>query len=567
MNLIQFLFAGVNGAEGGTATIYLRGTTNSAAAFLYNDFEGTSQPGTHIIALNSRGAATVYCDVYVDVIVEDADGFGLGGVTVGNAASVVEVRSDSFTGTDYDGVPSNTVDEPITLEAVLDKWILSAGAADWQVVVDGVATDLQSAVAGFTGLFVNVKDPAYGALGDGVTDDTTAILAATVAAAGGVVLFPPGTYKVTALSISTANVNWWGSGAGATIISGSTSTAVLSLTNNTNTAWKNFSGMSFTSSGTYDRLLLLEESQNVSFRNCVFDASNCTSDAIACTSTAGLAKYFFTDCDITLGASTPRGLYNQAAISARNFSLTGCNFKVPSGFTGSIVVGADFNIEGSKFDASAVTSGTYRHIDAESQTVSGRYVGNFTGNKFLDGGSSGFAFKLTGLGSSCDFAENANTFVGFTAPSATAQKGQAYEITDAESGSPGDIHLGSRKGRIINIVNSADNAFTVSACLEAELVNISQTNSTGGVVYTIPALIPGLTGRLVVANDSGSGDLTVSAVDSTGVGTHMKIAGTEEGIANNFAGTGEVCSWGYWTTVIADGTFRSLITSEINHHA
>src|SRR5260221_426909 len=47
-------------------------------------------------------------------------------------------------------------------------------------------------------IYTNVKQ--YGALGDGTTDDTTAI-AATFAAlptAGGVVFFPPGDYKVTA---------------------------------------------------------------------------------------------------------------------------------------------------------------------------------------------------------------------------------------------------------------------------------------------------------------------------------------------------------------------------------
>lgn len=44
---------------------------------------------------------------------------------------------------------------------------------------------------------INVKDPAYGAVGDGVTDDTAAINAAISAAGtagGGIVFFPPGTY-------------------------------------------------------------------------------------------------------------------------------------------------------------------------------------------------------------------------------------------------------------------------------------------------------------------------------------------------------------------------------------
>lgn len=48
------------------------------------------------------------------------------------------------------------------------------------------------------GPFVNVKDPQFGATGDGTTDDTTAIQAAidSISASGGVVLFPRGTYRV-----------------------------------------------------------------------------------------------------------------------------------------------------------------------------------------------------------------------------------------------------------------------------------------------------------------------------------------------------------------------------------
>lgn len=54
---------------------------------------------------------------------------------------------------------------------------------------------------------VNVKDPTYGALGDGSTNDVTAINAAftAAAAAGTAVYFPPGTYMVgSAITVSTS---------------------------------------------------------------------------------------------------------------------------------------------------------------------------------------------------------------------------------------------------------------------------------------------------------------------------------------------------------------------------
>jgi len=45
---------------------------------------------------------------------------------------------------------------------------------------------------------INVKDPTYGAVGNGVTDDTAAIQAAIDSSYGADVYFPPGTYRVTA---------------------------------------------------------------------------------------------------------------------------------------------------------------------------------------------------------------------------------------------------------------------------------------------------------------------------------------------------------------------------------
>ncbi len=67
-------------------------------------------------------------------------------------------------------------------------------------------------------IYANVKQ--YGAVGDGSTDDTTAIAAAiTAASAGGVVFFPVGNYKISSpLTLNGANTALMGVGAGSTII-------------------------------------------------------------------------------------------------------------------------------------------------------------------------------------------------------------------------------------------------------------------------------------------------------------------------------------------------------------
>jgi len=563
--LVQFLAAGVNGAQSGTATFVLRGTASSAASVLYNDFEEVAQPGTNIITLDSNGAAEIYCDAYVDVEIKNSAGTTLRTVTVGHSAPVVEVRSDSFTGTDYDGNPANTAGQPITLKAVLDKWNDSAGANDWKVLIGGVSTNIQTGFAGISGLIFNVKDPTYGAVGDGVTDDTTAILAATTAAAGAPVYFPPGTYKITTLSLSGVNINWVGAGEGASIISGSTSTNLIALTDSTNTGWKNFSGLSFTSSGSYTRLFSLTNDQNVSFHRCSFDASQCAAEAILTDDDEGLSKIIISDCDVTVGASTARGLRNQAETGERSISVKGTSFKIPSGFTGRLIQGADFTVTGCRFDASEVTSGTYRMIDSEDGQVTGKYVGTFTGNKFIDGGSGGFVFELTSISADCDFSEDSNIFTGFIAPSASGDKGQTYEITDAESGVPGDIHLGSRKGRLVYVTAAA--AFTVSACLEAETVVVEQT-LTALLQLSIPALLPGIAGRVVVFKGNGLGDHTVNFSDSAVHGAFLNLSDAGAGSPETPTITSnEVASCGYVCVSRADGTYRSLITYEVQHQS
>jgi hypothetical protein len=116
-----------------------------------------------------------------------------------------------------------------TLDAVLTKAFTSFGGQDWKYKESSGASS-RTVAAKFAEIWVSVKD--FGAVGDGVAIDTTAIQNAinrVKALGGGVVYFPPGTYLVDqALTLSSANgVHFVGSGAAATTIRSSHATANL----------------------------------------------------------------------------------------------------------------------------------------------------------------------------------------------------------------------------------------------------------------------------------------------------------------------------------------------------
>ncbi len=374
MKVLQSLITGMAGAENGRVELYDRNTSNRAQHF--SDFEGSS-PSIADITLDANGRAEVYVGNFVRVEVFASDGTTVvANFDDGDLDKAVEVVSPSFTGTPYDG-GGDAPNRPTNLNAVLGRWIDSAGSIDWKVDIDGTSTNLDDAFSAVSGLFFNVK--FYGATGDGATDDVggiqAAINAATVAG-GGIVFFPSGTYRVTTGITFQPSVSLLGSGAGNTILSRdsvATNTFVRSfppLPPDGVVPRQGFiSGLKIRAQSVSTGPLLELHGQTLD--SCEVGSSQSNGQIMA-TSTGSYLR----DCKFIMGNSPSAQVQLEAGANA---SIVGCTFVVPNSFgdipdptLNNCIIRINLNtrVSSCQFLLSNVTAGTFSCI---------RNVGLFTG--------------------------------------------------------------------------------------------------------------------------------------------------------------------------------------------
>lgn len=499
MHLISALASGIVGATSGTAEIYARGTSQKVDYF--TDFEGDNQVATGAdVQLDANGGASIYVNQLVTVIVKDVLGQKVREWVAGDAAPNTEVRSLSFTGTDY-GASQQLAGLPTTLQATLDLWKASAGAIDWNVDVAGVSTSLENAVGALGGLFFNVKSAEFGGIGDGVVDDTLAIAAALTAATagGGIVFFPPGTYRVTASSTIPPKVSLWGAGVGATFIEmDHASNSILIGSASTNGA---------------------QVIQGISFRANVL----CTGNTIF---TNMATKLVVRDCHFNGDAM--RGHFIQISNSGAEVTATGCLFDITSGTTQSaiqcasgrlvmdggtrvnvitisaqtvsMVLMGNGTVTGCYFDDNSTGAGTYSGVEQNGGASSSVSV---VGNHFSSLGNATFTgiefdFQVT----ADKFQESANVFSGTINPlggthfifDGEAQFGTASRngFSDFEDHTVGGsisfdaltfgsykVNLSTADSLTLNILTFAPDGSTFSIEFENKLVVISGTITYG----------------------------------------------------------------------------------------
>lgn len=191
------------GAPNASGTLrVLSGGTNTPVPV----FDAAGVALTQPIELDAAGRATVYVEGSVDLAFEDADGAPAGTLAFGSLhdATSVLVQNAGFTGTDDHGTA--IAGGSTTLDHVLTKALASFGGTDWMVQesASGTARALADTLFG-----IQLPVKGFGAKGDGLTDDTSAIQLAInrcAARGGGVVYFDPGTYLISSpLTMTSVN--------------------------------------------------------------------------------------------------------------------------------------------------------------------------------------------------------------------------------------------------------------------------------------------------------------------------------------------------------------------------
>jgi hypothetical protein len=362
MHLINPLVAGIRGAEVGSVELLERGT--STHAVYYKDFPATQQYSVQPIPLDSFGSVTLYVEELVDVLVHDSNGVLVRQFVAGDYAAAVEVISQSFTGTDYrDGTKGPF--KPTNLASVLDLWKTNSGATDWKVLVGNLPLSISDALSSFAGLYYNVK--SFGAIGNGIADDSTGVQAAVNAAAvaGGTVFFPPGVYRTTVSITVPVNVCILGSGAPASKLAVSANVWCIVWTGAESGGMRTVRGMWFGSMTVMVTTFLTQVSGNgprVLFEDCLFGND---------TTTQGRnlhLTHFGSDAHVIVNRCSFYNLSDDTILSALNdgrLTIRDSDFKdlyyANKTFPCILVQGGTV-IENCRFDASAVPSGTMSYI-------------------------------------------------------------------------------------------------------------------------------------------------------------------------------------------------------------
>lgn len=515
MQLVAPLLAGVRGAEEGAAHFFARGTSNRAT--VYSDFEATHGDSSGVLALDSYGGGVAYVDQLVDVDVRNANGETVRRFVAGKTATGVEVISSAFTGTDYETALTGLA-KPLTLRAVLDRWLESAGAPDWKVNLNGEDVSIEGAIAHLSGFLRNVKAPEFGALGDAETDDTEAIQAC-MDAGPGIVVFPAGTYLISDALAVPSDVWLWGvgamaasSGSGAHIVCTEDDTTIMSFAGHGGprqlVQGLRFSGSGAPGSGFFS----IAAGARVEFRNCSLNTSDSEATSTAVIANAGDCALVFSEIQSGVSGSNIQ-LYVGTGSNSR-LTAIGSTFWVSdtdyASTNGMVYSGCDDLILGCRF----ICPSGNGEFACFKTGVEGRHQATLHGNLFSLGDDARVAMDFGTLGSGHSIHENGSRIAQIQG----LEPGRLYAFEDGDLGGVGRVHLGSRIGRVRHLVFVSTPDPLILPSRDYEVIYLVWGSTVGADVLAEP--IPEGARLLVTIRDGDSiatGDINLAGIATPGV--------------------------------------------------
>lgn len=537
MQLLASVNAGFQACPNGWVELYIRGS--STRATWYASFEGSGANSTGAnITLDAYGSAEVYVNQLVDVVVKQSDGTLYRQYTDGYSSPNIEARSNSFTGTDYNTAvvaPGN----PTTLQAVLDKWIVSAGASavDWQVHYRGSPHTLSELAGVIGGLVINVQSAAYGAVGDGTTDDTSAILNALAAAllaldgnAGVTVFFPKGNYRITSVITWDYRVNIVMVPGSTLAIDGATS-GTLKFTSANSTSYETiFLGVGFKALQANTGVALsLEADQKLTLISCQFGGS--ALDTGTQINVAGsISKLTLQRCRFRLNGST------QSAISCTSgyvaaLKMIDCEVVTPATYTGTAVntsgfgTSYSFNVHRTLFDGTTNSSaGAFMFMRP------GAFALNMTltDSRMLGAGSYGLFFEGTSATVSGNYFSGLTTALEFDGVAAAMAYGNRFASVTNRYAVASSLSAGSYlEMDHFESKSNPGTGYTLGAFTEFTYV---ESNAGSPTVTLLAGLYYGQPRKVLYHNNASGGSWTVTY---SGTMVPLSALSSTTSVANN----------------------------------
>lgn len=439
-SLIETLAGGVSNAPSGTAEFYIQGT--GTLQTVYSDNEGTV-----VVAaphgLDANGAINRYVKGRTDVVVRTQGGAVAKTFTFGGDAREVRVENAGFTGTLAGG--GTGPGGRTTVDAILTMLFASLGAVDGKALVNGVATNISTALASSSGIFYSLK--AYGAVGDNTTNDTSAIQAcvnAAINAGGGIVFVNHGNYKITAAITVPAGSK--------VVILGESETGCI-ITQHTSgiNGWLTFgtdsaevSNITFARNTTAMSGRALQSAGKLNVRSCTFqgfagtqlyaETATTTINAWGCSfdqteagsrmASAGAsgAKVRFSNCHFAISVGSATSFDGAGG----QFDLDSCTMTMSAAATSGVVFasGTVARFTGGRVDTGAVGSGTYSLSSGGTLVLAGSTI---------DGGAG--ATQLSSAGALYESGNSLGSTVTLGSPSTvfSEKRDRAVEATTTYS--------------------------------------------------------------------------------------------------------------------------------------